>query len=618
MPKLPYDLVVFDLAGTTVIDTGDIVATCLCKAIEGVSGVRVSHRTAVSLMGIPKPAAVLRLLQEQGHEPDAGLIDCAHRAFIGMMLDHYRNDPSVAEVPGTSRVFAELRSAGLKVAVDTGFSRDITDAIIERMGWARAGLLDASVASDEVVAGRPAPFMIYRLMERTGVVDARRVVKVGDTPSDLQQGANAGCGRNVGVTSGSHSRGQLLPHPHTDLVHDVNDLVATLARDPRPDLQLHTPGPANTSSSVRAAMLRDIGAWDSELIGLVSDIRRGLLKTADVCKEDGWEAVLVQGSGTFGVEATLGTAVRRGGRLLVATNGAYGERMVAIGKALGIETVALGFDEDQPVDAERVAAVVRRDPSIDAVAVVHCETTTGLMNDIEAVGKAVRGASGSVTYIVDAMSSFAAVPIDLEACCVDWIVASSNKCVQGVPGFAFMIARRARLEASGGRARSLALDLHDQWRGFETHGRFRFTPPTHVLLAFRQALLELEAEGGVPARARRYGAMQRRLAEGMVQRGYRLLLPESLQSPIITTFLYPDDHRFSFDAFYAALHRRGFVIYPGKLTRVDCFRIGHIGHLQVSDVDRLLQAIDAANAELGLTVGGEHVEATNRSQPVAV
>jgi 2-aminoethylphosphonate-pyruvate transaminase len=604
MASLDYDLVVFDLAGTTVVDTGDIVAVCLCRAIEATARVKVSHATAVSLMGIPKPTAVRRLLQEQGLEASEVLVADAHAAFIARMLEYYRHDPSVAEIPGTSRMFAQLHEAGVKVGVDTGFSRDITDAIIDRLGWARRGLVDASAASDEVAAGRPAPFMIYRLMEQLRVSDVRRVVKVGDTPSDLNQGANARCGRIVGVTAGSHTRAQLRPHPHTDLIHDINELIDTLRRDPRPDLQLHTPGPANTSSAVRAAMGRDIGAWDRELIDLAADIRRRLLAAAGVRQQDGWESVLVQGSGTFGVEATIGSAVPRGGKLLVAVNGAYGERIVTIGRTLGIDTVEIRFEEDQPIDPATLVAALHDDPGIDSVAVVHCETTTGLMSDITAIGQALRAARPDVTYVVDAMSSFGAHPIDLEACGIDWIVASSNKCIQGVPGFAFAIARRERLEASKGHARSLSLDLYDQWRGFETHGRFRYTPPTHVLLAFQQALAEFEAEGGVAARHARYCSLQRRLAEGMAARGYRALLPASLQSPIITTFLYPDDPAFKFQALYAALHDRGFVIYPGKLTHVNCFRIGHIGHIVPADIDRLLAAIDDATAELGFDPRG--------------
>jgi len=603
-----YDLVILDLAGTTVRDVGDPVAACLLRTIREMIGLEVPLASAVRVMGIPKPKAIAALLEEGLGVAEPDVVSRIHRGFVESMIEYYRGDPSVAEIVGTSEAFERMRRAGMKIGLNTGFSRDITTAIIERLGWDRAGLIDASVTSDEVVAGRPAPFMIHRAMALTGVVSCGRVVKVGDTPSDLWEGTNAGCGRVVGVCRGSHTRGQLAACPHTDLIEDVSFLPEALARSPRPGMQLHTPGPANTSEAVRAAMSRDIGAWDRELIEVAADVRNRVLAVGalDVAE---WDCVLFQGSGTFAVEAAIGAAVPvltddgLPGRLLVASNGAYGDRMVKIARAAGIAVEEVRFAEDEPVRAEVVAARVAAAPEITTVAVVHCETTTGIMNDVVGIGRAVRMARNGrdVELVVDAMSSFGAYGIDVDGGGIDWLVASSNKCLQGVPGIGCVLGRRSRLEASSGRARSLSLDVHDQWRGLETHGRFRFTPPTHVLLAFQRALMEHCEQGGVAARRGRYEAMHRALVEGLEARGYVVLIEPQHRSGIITTVKYPAATGFNFPAFYECLHRRGFVIYPGKLSKVDCFRVGHIGDLTVSDIGRLLAAFDEVAEEMGFS-----------------
>ncbi|MFN4243275.1 MAG: 2-aminoethylphosphonate--pyruvate transaminase [Tepidisphaerales bacterium] len=603
----PYDLVVFDLAGTTVVDEGDVVAETLCRALRDRAAVAVPVAMATSLMGIPKPAAIRRLLAQAGVEPVPDLVHAVHEHFRSLMLIHYREGQAVREVPGTTAVFRVLKEAGVRVAVDTGFSRDITDAILERCGWASSGLVDVSVASDEVPAGRPAPFMIFQAMQRLGVSDVRRVVKVGDTPSDLAEGMNAGCGRVVGVTRGSHTRQQLQRHPHTDLIGDVSELPELLRRSPRPDVQLHTPGPANTSETVRRAMTRDIGAWDRELIELAEDVRRRMLSLAGV-DQAAWDCVLLQGSGTYGVEAALRAATPhrdgpQGGGVLIATNGAYGDRMVRIAEVLGRPFAVVRGHELEPLSPGDVAEALQQRPGLTTLAVVHCETTTGLLNDVVAIGRAARAVRPGLTYLVDAMSSFGAYETDWEAAGVDWLVTSSNKCLQGVPGLACVLARTQALEASVGRSGSLALDLHDQWTGLRTYGRFRFTPPTHVLLALRQALKELEAEGGVRSRFARYERMRRRLVEGMTRRGYRILIQPEHRSCIISTFAYPTDPRFSYAELYARLARRGVVIYPGKLSRAETFRVGHIGDLDEQDIDRLLEAFDAVREEMGFATG---------------
>jgi 2-aminoethylphosphonate-pyruvate transaminase len=365
---------------------------------------------------------------------------------------------------------------------------------------------------------------------------------------------------------------------------------------PARDKLLFTPGPATTSLSVKQAMLHDAGSWHADFNELVRSVRERLLALAGVSRERGFEVVPMQGSGTFGVEATVTTAVPRDGKLLVVANGAYGERIAQIARAAGIAHEALHYPEDTPAAPGDVAARLAADVSITHVAIVHCETTTGLLNPIEAVGRAVRRHRRS--YIVDAMSSFGAVPIDFEACALDYLVSSSNKCIEGVPGFSFVFARREALLATEGNARGLSLDLLGQWRGFEKNGQFRFTPPTHAILAFDQALRELEAEGGVAARGARYRANHAVLIEGMRALGFRPYLVPEVQSYIITAFHYPE-LSFDFHRFYRSLSDRGMIIYPGKLTDVPCFRIGTIGRIFEADVRQLLAAVSETMLEMG-------------------
>jgi 2-aminoethylphosphonate-pyruvate transaminase len=364
------------------------------------------------------------------------------------------------------------------------------------------------------------------------------------------------------------------------------------------DKTLFTPGPLTTSASVKQAMLRDLGSRDDEFISTVDGIRSELLRLAGVSRDSGWEAVLMQGSGTFAIESVISSVVPPNGKLLVAVNGAYGERAAQIAAVHGIETIPLRSSEDQPLDP---AAIARSLDGVTHLFVVHCETTTGVLNPIVEIGSIAR-VSG-VTCIVDAMSSFGGIPIDVEAVQIDYLVSSANKCIEGVPGFAFVLARRDALLASEGNARSLSLDLVAQWRGLEANGQFRFTPPTHAILAFHQALRELDEEGGVAGRNARYRASQQTLLAGMRQMLFREILAPEHQGTIITTFHYPTHPRFAFDTFYQRLSDKGFVIYPGKLSQADCFRIGTIGRIFPADVEALLAAIRETLDQMGLPDG---------------
>jgi 2-aminoethylphosphonate-pyruvate transaminase len=350
---------------------------------------------------------------------------------------------------------------------------------------------------------------------------------------------------------------------------------------------LFTPGPLTTSASVKQAMTRDLGSRDAEFLAVVRGIREKLLELG-ACPRSSYECVLMQGSGTFAIESVISSAIPKDGKLLVLVNGAYGRRIAQIARVHAIPVEVVEVPENRKITAA-LAAERLSNGGITHVAVVHCETTTGILNPIEEIGNVVSAAGAA--YVVDAMSSFGAIPVDLGVGHVDFLISSANKCIEGVPGFGFVLARRGALEAAKGRARTLSLDLHAQWAGLEGDGQFRFTPPTHVLLAFDQALKELEQEGGVEGRGERYRQNHMMLCSGMRELGFEAYLRPEDQSYIITSFRYPADPAFQFEEFYTRLSDLGFVIYPGKLTRESCFRIGTIGRICPADIGRLLGAI---------------------------
>jgi 2-aminoethylphosphonate-pyruvate transaminase len=366
------------------------------------------------------------------------------------------------------------------------------------------------------------------------------------------------------------------------------------------DKLLYTPGPLTTSLAVKQAMLHDAGSWHWEFNGKVKAIREKLLAIAGVSRAQGWEAVLLQGSGTFGVESIFLTGVPPDGKVAVLSNGAYGERMVLMLQHARIPHVVLRTPENVPSDAAALDALLTSDPAITHVAAVHCETTTGLLNPIDDLG-AVTRRHGRI-YVVDAMSSFGAYPIDFEVCGIDYLVSSANKCVEGVPGFSFVLCRRAVLLATEGWARSLSMNLLDQLKGFEKNGQFRYTPPTHALLAFEQALAELDIEGGPVGRATRYQDNHRTLVAGMRGIGLVPYLDPSVQSHIITSFIYPAHPAFNWSDFYSRVAGKGFLLYPGKISQADTFRIGNIGRLFANDMRAVVYAIREALVEMGVPV----------------
>lgn len=354
---------------------------------------------------------------------------------------------------------------------------------------------------------------------------------------------------------------------------------------------LLTPGPLTTSDTVKEAMLSDWCTWDEDYnVGIVEDIRKSLVELA-AKRTENYTSVLLQGSGTYCVEAVTGCTIRPNDKLLILSNGAYGNRMGVIADRQGISYDMLAFDETMQVDPEAVERYLSRHSDVTHVAFVHCETTTGVLNPLERLAHIVK--SYGKVLIVDAMSSFGGVPLDVEELGIDFLISSANKCIQGVPGFGFIIARRSELMRCKGVSRSLSLDLYDQWDAMEKgHGKWRFTSPTHVVRAFKEAMSELQAEGGVEARHDRYCKNHEVLVKGMEKLGFKTLLPAAIQSPVITSFLYPDKD-FDFKSFYQKLKAKGFVIYPGKISQADTFRIGNIGDVYPEDFEHLIEAVQA-------------------------
>jgi 2-aminoethylphosphonate-pyruvate transaminase len=359
---------------------------------------------------------------------------------------------------------------------------------------------------------------------------------------------------------------------------------------------LLTPGPLTTSEDTRSAMLRDWGSWDTAFNELTASVCRDLV--AIVNAGENHVCVPMQGSGTFSVEAALGTLVPRSAKVLVPDNGSYCKRIVRILGYLGREAVVLKHGEQEAADPARIEAALAADRSITHVAQVHCETGTGILNPLPQIAAVV--AKHGRGLIVDAMSSYGAIPIDAATIPFDALIAASGKCLEGVPGMGFVIARRAALERCGGNSYSLALDLLDQWQYMQKTGQWRFTPPTHVLAALRAAITQFQSQGGQPARLARYRENCAALVSGMRAQGFKTFLPDALQAPIIVTFHSPPDPAYEFGEFYRRVRERGFILYPGKLTDVDTFRVGCIGAIGPNALREAVAAMQAVLSEMGV------------------
>jgi 2-aminoethylphosphonate-pyruvate transaminase len=362
------------------------------------------------------------------------------------------------------------------------------------------------------------------------------------------------------------------------------------------DPLLLTPGPLTTSKSVKEVMVHDWGSRDATFLKINRSVLDSLPQIAHAT--DDFVTVPVQGSGTFAVEAMLTSFVPAKGKVLLLVNGAYGQRAKKILDIARRKSLVHETPEDTPPDLHKVEAILKKSKSITHIFVVHCETTSGIVNPIEAIGHLAKK-YGKV-YLVDSMSAFGALPLDANKIHADAIAASSNKCIEGVPGLGFVLARKSVIQSLKGNATTLVLDLHDQWQNFEKTGQYRFTPPIHVIVSFHQALTEFFEEGGQTGRGARYSENCKVLVEGMRELGFRTLLPDPLQAPIIITFHMPKNEHFVFQTFYDGLKDRGYVIYPGKLTVADSFRIGCIGRLYPIDMRSAVAAVRDVLAEMNV------------------
>ena len=361
---------------------------------------------------------------------------------------------------------------------------------------------------------------------------------------------------------------------------------------------LLTPGPLTTTSRTKEAMLSDWGSWDVSFNQLTASVCKDIV---DIVHGQGTHVcVPMQGSGTFSVEAALGTLVPKNGKVLVPANGAYCQRIARILGYLGRDVVVLEHGEDEPANPDRIQAALAADPSITHVAVVHCETSAGILNPLHDIAMVV--AQHNRQLIVDAMSSFAAIPIDLRHTPIDSLIAASGKCLEGVPGMGFVVVKQTTLEAAAGNAHSLALDLQDQWIYMQKTGQWRYTPPTHVVAALRVALDQFHEEGGVSARNARYQKNCDALVAGMRTLGLRTYLADEVQAPIIVTFHSPDHPNFQFSKLYEGVKAQGFILYPGKLTQVETFRVGCIGAIDSSHIFKAVAATERTLRDLGVLV----------------
>lgn len=360
---------------------------------------------------------------------------------------------------------------------------------------------------------------------------------------------------------------------------------------------LLTPGPLTTSRAVKEAMLRDWGSWDGDFRAMTADLRRRLLAlTGDT--DDAFDCVPMQGSGTFSVEALLGSFLPRDGKALVLVNGAYGQRIAQTLDYLGRAYSTIDKGDYMPPRGPEVAAALDADPAITHVVLVHCETSSGILNPVAEISETVYAKGRKL--LVDSMSAFGAVPLDVNEIRYEAMVSSANKCIEGVPGFGFIIARKSELEAARGRSHSLSLDVHAQWAHMNKTGQWRYTPPTHVVAAFLEALRQHEVEGGVSGRGDRYARNRDVLIAGMRDLGFETLLQDRWLSPIIVTFFNPAHASFKFDRFYEMMKQKGFIIYPGKLTAVDSFRVGCIGRIDHHVMRRVVAAAQQSLLEMGV------------------
>lgn len=628
--------IIFDWAGTTV-DFGCRAPLMVFLELFKRRGIPITVEEASQPMGKLKIEHIRELLNHKRikqefvklykKEPGEDIVKDMNYEFESEL---FKLLPTYSKpLPRVVKTIEMLRNKGLRIGSTTGYTKPMMDIVApeaEKFGFKT----DYLVTSDQVKRGRPYPNMIF---ENANYLDSGRmcnVIKVGDTTVDILEGKNAGCW-SVGVVEGSSLLGMnyeeylnadkeeimkrrerakmIFMDAGADFViksmDDLPGLIHMINNNmeiydlmpggqiiyPKQPYSLFTPGPITTSPTVKLSMMTDWGSREQNYLDLVQEVRKDLVELAVSRNQQNYSTVIMQGSGTFGVEACISSVIPREGKLLVLINGEYGKRMYNIAKLHNVNCVDYTVEENQVHTSEQLDKILSKDKDITHVGYIHSETTTGILNPIEVLNPVIK--KHRKVSIVDAMSSFGAIPIDMEALGIDFLISSSNKNLEGVPGVSFVIAKKIELDkAKSYKQKTLSLDLVEQYDYLnKTKGGFRFTSPVHVIRALHQAIVELKEEGGVEARNKRYWNMHKTLVEGMQNMNFKKYDLGPYQGPIITTYHSPNCPNYNFKDFYETLKHNLCVIYPGKLAKIDSFRIGTIGAINVGDIEFLLQTI---------------------------
>jgi len=598
---------IFDWAGTTV-DYG-----CMAPIkgfVDGFKsiGVEITNEMARKPMGLSKidhTRAIAAMLAEPVSEEQ---ILNAYEVFEETLFSNIEQHCGILD--HVVDTVSALRQQGVKIGSTTGYTSAMMEKVLPKA--AEQGYSpDFCISPDQSVNGRPFPYMIWNNLMHFCISDPREAVKIGDTVTDIAEGRNADCW-TVGVIMGSSELGltrdeaAVLSDEELNnrkvavratyyqagadyIIDDMSELLDVITDinwrlTLNTSRKLLTPGPLTTRHSVKRAMLTDHCTWDDEYKEITISVMKDI---TSIAANSDYATVLLQGSGTYAVEAMINCLCRKKDKVLFLVNGEYGKRMLTIAEKAYMDYDYLTFDMTKPIDSKKVEKILKKDKDIDIVAFVHCETTTGVLNPVKAITKLAKSYGKKV--FVDAMSTFAAYEIDMPGLDIDALAASSNKCLEGPPGLSFVIAKKKLIEKSEGKSYSHSLDLYDQYLGlYAGGGKFRFTSPTNVLLALRQAIDEYKKEGGLPARKARYIENHEVLVQGLEKLGINSIVKPDHQSYIITTF---DLGNLDFSGLYAALKSKGFIIYPGKLTSMPTFRLGNIGDVYPSDMSALVAAI---------------------------
>ncbi len=601
--------VIFDWAGTT-IDYGSfapVKAFIDGFALEGIKITSAMARKPMGLLKIDHTRAIASMLNKP---IDEETILKVYQNFEEILFKDIENHCEVKE--HVKEAVIALHQRGIKIGSTTGYTSQMMASVLPK-AKANGYQPDFCVAPDEVGKGRPFPYMIWENMRHFNLSDPREVVKVGDTLADIAEAKSANCW-SVGIILGSSELGyskeefeKLTPQEIDNekervrasfyqagadyIIDDMSELLKVID-DINRKLKLNkshkllTPGPLTTKSAVKQAMLTDHCTWDDEYKNITKSVMSDITSLA---ANDDYATILLQGSGSYAVEAMLCSLIKDDEKMLLLVNGEYGKRMVQIAKDAKKNYMSLEFKETEAVDVMKVEELLKEHTDIKYLVLVHCETTTGIINPLEEVANLAKKYNKEL--LVDAMSSFGAYPIDMAALNISALASSANKCLEGLPGLAFVIAKKQLVEKSKGVSKSHSLDLYDQYLSlYEGGGKFRFTSPTNILLALRQALDEHKKEGGLIARSKRYQANHKTLVEGLSKLGIMPIIKEDIQSYIITTFLLGE---LDFNKLYHNLKNQGFIIYPGKLTKISTFRIGNIGNVYPSDMKALVDTFKA-------------------------